>query len=34
MVDRPETPQAPRAPETVHSVEDAARWLVERFGAR
>ncbi|MGX1595543.1 cobalt-precorrin-6A reductase [Dietzia maris] len=34
MVDRPETPQAPRVPETVHSVEDAARWLVERFGAR
>ncbi|MCZ4540671.1 cobalt-precorrin-6A reductase [Dietzia maris] len=34
MVDRPEAPQAPRVPETVHSVEDAARWLVERFGAR
>ena len=31
MVERPE---APRAPEIVDSVEDAARWLVERFGSR
>lgn len=31
MVDRPD---APTAPETVHSVDDAARWLVERFGSR
>ena len=31
MVDRPE---APPAPETVHSVEEAARWLVGRFGSR
>ena len=31
MVERPETPTAP---ETVHSVDDAARWLVERFGSR
>ncbi|UVE95413.1 cobalt-precorrin-6A reductase [Dietzia sp. B32] len=31
MVGRPE---APTAPETVHSVDDAARWLVERFGSR
>lgn len=31
MVDRPE---APPAPETVHSVDEAARWLVGRFGSR
>ena len=31
MVDRPE---APPAPETVHSVDEAARWLVARFGSR
>ena len=31
MVERPE---APTASETVHSVDDAARWLVERFGSR
>lgn len=31
MVDRPYSPDAP---DTVHSVDDAARWLVERFGSR
>ena len=31
MVERPESPPAP---ETVHSVDDAARWLVARFGSR
>ncbi|HJC28788.1 MAG TPA: cobalt-precorrin-6A reductase [Candidatus Dietzia intestinipullorum] len=30
MVDRPQAPPA----ETVHTVDDAARWLVERFGSR
>ena len=38
MVDRPRSPtttaDAPPAPETVHRIEDAARWLVERFGSR
>ena len=31
MVERPDVPPAP---ETVHSVDEAARWLVERFGSR
>ena len=31
MVDRP---QVPRSAETVPSVDDAARWLVRRFGSR
>lgn len=31
MVDRPDSPDAP---ETVHSVDEAARWLVGRFGSR
>lgn len=30
MVDRPAAPEA----ETVHTVDDAARWLVDRFGSR
>lgn len=30
MIERPEAPDA----ETVHSVDDAARWIVERFGGR
>ena len=31
MVERPGSPQAP---DTVHSVDEAARWLVGRFGSR
>lgn len=31
MIDRPD---APNAPDVVHSVDEAARWLVGRFGSR
>ena len=34
MVERPDATQAPEAPDTVHSVDEAARWLVGRFGSR
>lgn len=33
MINRPATPSAETA-ETVHSVDEAARWLVSRFGSR
>lgn len=36
MVDRPQGPDPDGAPEpnSVDTVEDAARWLVSRFGSR